>query len=99
MLTAVFNPNQSVEPRYVSYVAQTTDGATYTGILESDSGGSVVLLDQEGRRHELLRADIESLRSSGKSLMPEGVENDLSIEDVADLLAYLAAPTQRPPSR
>jgi hypothetical protein len=41
----------------------------------------------------LLRSEIESLESTGRSLMPEGLEKDLSRQDLADLIAFLTAKT------
>ncbi len=52
----------------------------------------------------LLRAELEELTGTGKSLMPEGLEKDLSRQDLADLIAYLAgggpprSPSNRTPS-
>ncbi len=43
----------------------------------------------------MLRSQIEELRSSGRSLMPEGLEQTLAEGDVADLLAFLAQPDSR----
>ena len=45
----------------------------------------------------LLRADLDRLEDSGRSLMPEGMEKDLSRQDLADLIAYLigAKPSDR----
>ena len=40
-------------------------------------------------------ADIEELQASGKSLMPEGLEQRLSVQDVADVLSFLTLPERR----
>ncbi len=89
ILTAVLDPNRAVEARYQNYSALLTDGRTLTGMLASESGGSITLLATEGKKHEIARADIERLESSGKSLMPEEIEKDLSPQDLADVIAYL----------
>src|SRR5262249_53239284 len=44
---------------------------------------------QEGKEQVIPRSEIDELVSSGKSLMPEGLEKDISVADMADLLAYL----------
>lgn len=88
LLIAVLDPNQAVDNRYVSYTAATTDGRVFSGILANESGGSITLAMQEGKNAVLLRSDIEELQATGKSLMPEGLERDLSRQDLADLLAY-----------
>jgi putative heme-binding domain-containing protein len=97
LLLSVLDPNRSVEPKFVSYTAVTTDGRVLSGLLADESGGSLALLDADGKRHVMLRKDIEELKASGKSLMPEGLEQDISPEAMADLLAYLQAALQAKP--
>jgi putative membrane-bound dehydrogenase-like protein len=88
-LPALFDPNQAVEARYVNYLAVTKSGVTLTGVLSNESGNSITLLAPEGKEHVLLRSDLEELVSTGKSLMPDGLEKELKPQDVADLIAHL----------
>ena len=60
-----------------------------TGILASETGTSVTLLAQEGKSATVLRNQIDELRSTGKSLMPEGLTAGLSDPELADLFRYL----------
>ncbi len=92
LLTEILDPNKNVDSRYINYVAATRSGRTFTGILASESATSVALRGQEGKEQVLLRSELELLQSTGKSLMPEGLEKDLSRQDLADLIAYLASP-------
>jgi putative membrane-bound dehydrogenase-like protein len=89
LLTAILAPNQNVETRYIEYMAVTKTGRTFTGILASETSTSITLKGQEGKEQVLLRTELEELQSTGKSLMPEGLEKDLSRQDLADLIAYL----------
>ena len=89
LLTAMLDPNRAVTPRYVMYLAYMENGRTVTGILTGETANTITLTDLQGKRHELLRTEVEELASSGRSLMPEGLEKDLSIQDVSDLLRYL----------
>jgi hypothetical protein len=57
----------------------------------------VTLVEQEGKSHTLLRTDLESLENSGRSLMPEGLEKDVSPAELLDLIAYLT--TQEAPPK
>jgi putative heme-binding domain-containing protein len=88
-LAAILDPNRAVETRYLSYLAATRDGRLFTGMVAAETGTSVTLLAQDNKRETLLRTDIESLQSTGKSLMPEGMERDVSPQDMADLFAFL----------
>jgi putative membrane-bound dehydrogenase-like protein len=89
LLTEILDPNRNVDSRYLAYSATTRSGRTYTGILSSESATSITLRGEEGKEHVLLRADLEELSSTGKSLMPEGLEKELSLTDAADLVALL----------
>jgi putative membrane-bound dehydrogenase-like protein len=95
LLTEILDPNRNVDTRYLSYVAVTRSGRTYTGILASESAASITLRGQEGKEQVLLRAELDELQSTGKSLMPEGLEKELSKQDIADVIAYVTAPRRR----
>jgi putative heme-binding domain-containing protein len=89
LLTAMLDPNRGVEARYLDYLAVTTGGVTYSGMLANETGNSVTLRGQEGKLQTILRTDLELLRSTGKSLMPEGLEKDLGPQDLANVIAYV----------
>ncbi len=82
-----------MEARYVSYRAVTKKGQTLTGLIVNETATSIILGAADGKRYELLRSDIDELTSTGKSLMPEGLEKDISPEAMADLIAYIRGQT------
>jgi putative heme-binding domain, Pirellula/Verrucomicrobium type len=88
-LIAILDPNRAVEDRYLDYTALTSDGKTASGILISETGNSITLAQPEGKQVQLLRSELEQLKSTGKSLMPEGVEKDITVEEMGHLLTYL----------
>ena len=89
LLTAMLDPNQAVETRYLSYLAETTDGRLLSGVLASETATGITLVGANGDPQSLLRSDIETLKASGKSLMPEGFEKELAPQDVVDLIEFL----------
>lgn len=91
LLTAILDPNRAVENKYISYLAVTADGLTFNGLLASESGESLSLVQSDGKAKTLLRAELEELISTGKSLMPEGLEKDMTPQNLADVMAYLNA--------
>ena len=91
MLLNILDPNREVDPRFVSYQAVTADGRTLTGIIVAETPTSVTLRRADGGEDTVLRTNLESLRSSRLSFMPEGFERSLTRQDVADLFAYLRA--------
>nr|MBA3484950.1 HEAT repeat domain-containing protein [Pirellulales bacterium] len=89
LIESILDPNRTVDERYQSYTALTAEGLALAGLLAGETTTSITLVEQQGKQHTLLRADLESLQNSGKSLMPEGFERDLTTTDVSNLLAYL----------
>jgi putative heme-binding domain-containing protein len=93
LLIHLLDPNRDVEGNFVTYTALTADGLVISGMLAGESGTSIELVDSQGKRHAILREDIEQLTRSGTSLMPEGFEKQLSRTELADLLAHLTENT------
>ena len=89
LLAAVFDPNREVDPRYVSYQVTTADGRVLLGIVAVETPTSVTIRRADGAEDTILRTNLEALRSTKISLMPEGLEKELPKQDVADLFAYL----------
>jgi putative membrane-bound dehydrogenase-like protein len=90
ILIAVLDPSRSVEGNFKAYTANTLDGRLIVGLLSSESKTAVELLDAENKRHALNRDDIDSLKESTKSLMPEGFEKQMKPQEFGDLLEFLA---------
>ena len=91
LMQEILDPNRNLDSRYVEYQAQLKDGRTVTGLLAAETATTIILRGQQRKEETLLRSDIEELRGSGKSLMPEGLEKDVPKKDMADLLAFLTA--------
>jgi hypothetical protein len=89
ILIDVLDPSRSVEGNFKQYTAKLEDGRVISGLLASETKTTVELLDAENKRHALARSDIEQLKESPKSLMPEGFEKQMSAEDLTNLLEFL----------
>ena len=102
LLVAILDPNREVASAYVGYTAVTRRGTVHSGLLSHESSTSVTLRRAEGLEETLNRRDLTTFESSGRSLMPEGLEESLSPSDVADLIAWirgLADPPTRAPNK
>jgi putative heme-binding domain-containing protein len=86
---AVLAPNRSVEPQYHGYILQMADGRVLTGIIADESGNALTLHLADGRRESIQRSEIEDLRSTGVSLMPEGMQHELNPAELFDLIEYV----------
>ncbi|QDT34677.1 Alpha/beta hydrolase family protein [Thalassoglobus polymorphus] len=89
ILLNVLDPNREVNPQYVNYLVLMQSGKTHTGMISDETATSVTLLRAEKKTDTLLRSDIEEMRSSGLSIMPEGLEKEITVPMFADLIAYL----------
>lgn len=89
ILLNVLDPNREVNPQFVNYLLQTTEGKTVTGLIAAETATSVTLKRQENATDTVLRVNIEELRSTGQSIMPEGLEKQLDPQALADVIAYL----------
>ncbi|MBW3595956.1 MAG: c-type cytochrome [Planctomycetes bacterium] len=89
ILTNVIDPNREVNPQYVTYVLITQDGRSLSGMISAETATSVTLRRAENAHDTVLRIDIDELRSTGQSLMPEGMEKEIDVQMMADLIAYI----------
>jgi putative membrane-bound dehydrogenase-like protein len=96
LLVAILDPNRAVEARYISYLATLKNGITYTGVLSNETGTSITLIGTEGKPQTILRKDLDELASTGKSLMPEGLEKEIPPDHLPDLIAFLRAGVPEP---
>ncbi len=89
LLYDILDPNRRVDPQFTEYIVVTTDGRTFNGLLKAESTDSITLRQPEGREETIIRSDIEDLKTTNKSLMPEGIERDITVEQMADVLEFL----------
>ncbi len=92
LLVDLFDPSRQVTPDFVNYTLVTRGGQILSGLVVSETATSVTLRRAEGAQDTVLRAQIEELRGTGKSVMPEGLEQNLTEENVADIIEFLAQP-------
>ena len=93
ILESLLEPSKVVEPAFQSYILRTADGQTLTGVLVKRDAAGVTLKDAQNKTTTVPAADIEKLSPARESLMPAGLLADLTAQEVADLLAFLAGRT------
>jgi putative heme-binding domain-containing protein len=89
VLLNILDPNREVKPQFLTYVAELKSGRVVTGLLTAETATGLTIRRADGVSESMPRADVESLRSLGVSYMPEGLEKQLDVPAMADLLAYL----------
>ncbi|MFN7938213.1 MAG: PVC-type heme-binding CxxCH protein [Bryobacteraceae bacterium] len=91
LLEAILNPSRAIEPRFVNYVVTAKDGQMYDGVLASETPGAITLRGGSEEDVTILRSNIQEIRASAISLMPEDIEKTLNKQQLADVIAFLRA--------
>lgn len=89
ILLNIIDPNREVKPAYVTYVVTLNTGRLLSGMITGESLNSITLRKADNQSETFLRGNIEEMRSTGVSYMPEGLEKQISIEAMADLLSFM----------
>ncbi len=92
ILESILYPSAVISDQYVSKIVQTIDGRSLAGLVSTAADGSLIVLQSDGNKIMLAADNIESTTTSKKSVMPEGLLNSLTQEQIADLFAYLGTP-------
>ncbi len=85
----MFDPHREVAGQYLSYSVLLKDGRTLTGTISDETATSISLKQKEVAPQTILLSEIEQIANSGISLMPNGLEEQLTLQDTADLLKAL----------
>jgi putative heme-binding domain-containing protein len=89
LLDSILNPSASVEAAYQGHVVATEDGELVTGLKLSESENQMVIVDSEGKNHIIAMDEVEESRPMRKSLMPEQLLAEMTLQQAADLLEFL----------
>ena len=92
---AIAEPSREMDPKYEQQQVRTNNGEVFAGILTSSSQQNLVLLTSQNQSISIDRDQIEEWKTSGKSLMPDGLLKELDPVALNDLIAFL----RRVPSR
>ena len=90
ILRDIRQPSATLNPDHLMLVARMVDGEVVQGVpLANENKATLVVGLADGSQRELRRSEIEELKSSPISLMPAGLMDTLSPQQVADLLVFL----------
>ena len=91
MLEHVLEPSKVIDRKYVPHVIETDDGRIHSGLLHERSDAVVVLMTPPDSLVRINVADIEEMTMQQRSLMPDQLLRDLTLQQAADLLAFLVS--------
>ena len=89
LLSAILEPNKEVASAYIVYQVETKEGQTMLGFIAEDNADALTLKMAGGATQTIKRSQIKGTSSSGQSLMPEGIETGMSVQEMADLLTFI----------
>ena len=89
LLIDILDPNRRLKPLFQNYVLHTSDGRVYSGMISEETSNSVRLQQADGTSREVLRIQIKTLKSTGRSFMPEGLEKTIDEQAMVDLFEFL----------
>jgi putative heme-binding domain-containing protein len=91
LLINILDPNREVPPNYFGYVVDTKEGDSFTGLILNETASSITIRQSLGMEVVVARALIARMQASRLSLMPEGLEEGLSNQDIADVVEFIFA--------
>ncbi len=89
MFVSILDPSAGISHNYESYQALMDSGQTVVGLMVSQSEDKVTLKDAQAIERTLLRSEIEQFRKQEKSMMPENLIENLSVQDLVDIVEYM----------
>jgi putative heme-binding domain-containing protein len=89
LLDSILNPSADIEQAYQGHVIATEDGELISGLKLSENEDKIVIVDSEGKQQRIATDDIEDSRLMKKSLMPDQLLAEMTLQQAADLLEFL----------
>lgn len=91
LLESILFPSSSFVQSFEPYIVETEDGDQQSGVLRKNDAQEVVLLTGPQQEVRVPRKDVKELRKGAVSTMPAGLEQQLSPQELADLVEFLKA--------
>lgn len=91
LLSGIIDPSQDIQPGYFAFTAELRDGTELYGLVASETANSIGFRLPDGSLRLVRRSDLASLRSTGQSFMPAGLEAGMTHQEMADLIAWIRA--------
>lgn len=91
ILESIVEPSKVISDQYKAVTVATTDGQVFNGMPTAGPADKLVLLLSDGTTTTIPKTDVEAQKDSTTSVMPDGLINTLSLQEIADLLALFDA--------
>jgi putative heme-binding domain-containing protein len=91
LLESILQPSLAIEPQFATYLVETTDGLVHSGLLVRRTDAEIVLKGADGKEIQVPAREVERFAPQQKSLMPDLLLQEMTAEQVADLLSFLSS--------
>ena len=94
LLESLVDPSKKIDPKYTTHVLLTNTGNLVTGIVLEKTDEHVILNilnEGKGERMRFPASEVEKIQPQKKSLMPDGLLQDMTAQQAADLVEFLAS--------
>jgi putative membrane-bound dehydrogenase-like protein len=89
-IQSLVQPSREMAPQFTPWIVLTNNGETLTGLyIGEEVDGTLKLADQNGKVHRIHPRDIEQKKPSEQSIMPAGLADNLTPQELKDLAAFL----------
>jgi putative heme-binding domain-containing protein len=89
LIDSVLEPSKEVAPQFTTWSMVDKEGVVHTGMIVHENEGRTILGDAEGKTVELPTIDIEQRTPQRTSVMPEKLQDRMTLQEFRDLLAFL----------
>ena len=94
-LRSILHPSEVISSQYRAKQVLTTDGKIHIGLVTEDNEDLIVMLDSKGDKISIDRDEIDQMEEATVSSMPEGLLDNLTLQEIRDLMGYLYSSTDR----
>jgi putative heme-binding domain-containing protein len=94
IIESLLEPSRTIAAGFQSQTVAMNDGRVLSGLKLSETADTLVLADSQGKKHTLLKSDIEESQAHPGSIMPDGLEKSLTLDEFVDLIAFLTGEKQ-----
>jgi putative heme-binding domain-containing protein len=96
IIESVLYPSKAIREGYQQFNVSLDDGTVLSGLIQGETETALVLVDRDAKRHEISKDQIVERKPSNASMMPENVHVGLSLDEFADLIAFLESCREPP---
>lgn len=94
IIESLLDPSRTIAAGFQSQTVAMNDGRVLSGLKVSETADTLVLADNQGKKHSLRKADIEESQAHAGSVMPDGLEKTLTVDEFVDLVTFLTSEKQ-----